>query len=101
MKGVCDKGFIWNPINCECEDDKLCDIGDYLDYENCKCRKRQTDKLVEEYTENINEVKPAKVTENEYKSLCAIYVVIIAIVFTICFGIGTYFVCNKYMNQWH
>ena len=18
-KGVCDKGFIWNPINCECE----------------------------------------------------------------------------------
>ena len=24
---VCDKGFIWNPSNCEC--DKLCDAGDY------------------------------------------------------------------------
>ena len=33
-KGVCDKGFIWNPRNCEC--DKSCDIGGYLDYENCK-----------------------------------------------------------------
>ena len=25
--GMCDKGFIWNPINCECEPDKLCDVG--------------------------------------------------------------------------
>ena len=29
-----DKGFIWNPSNCECEFDKACDIGEYLDYEN-------------------------------------------------------------------
>ena len=26
-KGVCGKGFIWNPSNCECECDKSCDIG--------------------------------------------------------------------------
>ena len=38
-KGIRDKGFIWNPSNCECECDKTCDIGEYLDYENCKCRK--------------------------------------------------------------
>ena len=38
-KGVCDKWFIWNPSNCECECDKSCDVGEYLDYENCKCRK--------------------------------------------------------------
>ena len=30
-KGVCDKGFIWNPNNCECECNKSCDIGEYLD----------------------------------------------------------------------
>ena len=47
-KGVCDKGFIWNPSNCECECDKSCDIGKYLDYENCKCRKKLVDKLVDE-----------------------------------------------------
>ena len=26
-KGVCDKGFIWNPRSCKCEYDKSCDIG--------------------------------------------------------------------------
>ena len=36
-KGICDKGFIWNPINCECECDNSCDVGEYLDYANCKC----------------------------------------------------------------
>ena len=38
-KGICDKGFIWNPSKCECECDKSCDVGEYLDYPNCKCRK--------------------------------------------------------------
>ena len=37
-KGVCDEGFIWNPSNYECECDKSCNVGEYLDYENCKCR---------------------------------------------------------------
>ena len=38
-KGVCDTGYAWNLSNCECECDKSCDFGEYLDYENCKCRK--------------------------------------------------------------
>ena len=29
---MCDKGFIWNPSNCECECEKLCDVREYLDY---------------------------------------------------------------------
>ena len=53
-KGMCDKGFIWNPSNCECEYDKSCDIGEYLDYKNCKCRKKIIDELVEECTGNID-----------------------------------------------
>ena len=57
-KGVCDKAFTWNPSNCECACDKTCDIGEYLDYENCKCRK----KLVDEFTENVEEVKLAKIS---------------------------------------
>ena len=61
-KGVCDKEFIWNPSNCECECDKSCDIGEYLDYKNCKCRKRLIDKLVDECTETVEEVKPAIIT---------------------------------------
>ena len=37
-KGICDRGFIWNPSNCQCECDKSCDVGEYFDYEKCKCR---------------------------------------------------------------
>ena len=32
----------------------LCDIGEYLDYKNCRCRKKKFDKLVEECNENID-----------------------------------------------
>ena len=52
--GRCDKGFIWNPSNCECECNKSCDVGEYLDYKKCKCRKRLIDQLVEECSENID-----------------------------------------------
>ena len=52
-KGVCDKGYIWNRSNCEHECDKSCDVGEYLEYKNCSCRKKSADKLVEECTENI------------------------------------------------
>ena len=42
-KGRTDSEFIWNPITCECECDKSCDVGEYLDCESCKCRKILTD----------------------------------------------------------
>ena len=100
-KGVCDKGFIWNPSNCKCECDKSCDIGEYLDYENCRCRKKLVDKWVEECTENVEEMKLAKITstelhsvedENKHKcSSCMLYNVLILVLFTISIGIGTYF----------
>ena len=37
---MCNKGFILNPSNCECKCDKSCDVGEYLDYKNCKCRNK-------------------------------------------------------------
>ena len=45
-KRVCDKGFIWNPGNCECECDKSCNIGQYLDYSDFKCKKKLIDPLI-------------------------------------------------------
>ena len=109
-KGMCDKGFIWNPSNCECECHKLCDVGEYLDYENCNFRKRLVDKMIEECTENVEEAKITRITlfecnsvkhKYKYRSSCTIYVVLIAIVFTICIGIGSYFIYYKYMNHWY
>ena len=95
---MCDKGFIWNRSNCECECDKAYDIGEYLDYKNCKCRKKLVAPLIEECTETVEEVKLAKITlaenENSYKcSSCTVYIVLFWIFFTINVG-GTsaYFV---------
>ena len=57
---MCDNGFIFNPSNCECECDKPGNIGEYLDYSNCKCRKKLVDPLIEECTENIDETMLVK-----------------------------------------
>ena len=68
---MCHKGFIWNPSNCECEYDKSCDVGEYLDHKNCKCRKRLIDKLVEERSENIDGNKMIYIsTLNKYGKIC-------------------------------
>ena len=69
-KGVFDKGYTWNPSNCECECDKSCDVGEYLDYENCKCTKRLVDKLVEECSDNIDEAKLIEIALFEHGNEC-------------------------------
>ena len=74
---------------------------EYLDNENCKCRKKLVDELVEECTENVEEVKLAKITsaenENKHKhSFCTLYIVLFSILFTINVGIGTYFVYSHW-----
>ena len=91
-----------NPRNCECECNKSCDFSEYLDSENCKCKKRLIDKLVDECDENIDGVKLTKITiaENNYKcNSCTVYIVLFSILFLINVGIGVYFVYYKYINR--
>ena len=38
-KSICNKGYAWNPSNCECECVKSCNVGEYLNYSDCKCKK--------------------------------------------------------------
>ena len=59
-----------------------------MDYENYKCRKKFVDKLIDECTETIEEVKLATITpaknenENKYSS-CTVYIVLMIVIFTI------------------
>ena len=97
-KDVCDKGFIWNPNNCERECDKSYDVGEYLHYSNCKCKKKLAGKLVKECTKIIDKVEIA--SENEHKnkgSSCTPYILLFPIILTICIGIATYFLYSR----WH
>ena len=96
-----DKGFIWNPSNCECECDNSCDVGEYLDYKNCKCRNKLVDKLVEECSENIDGNKMFHnetlnvISLNVYQNVCnscTIYIVLFAVLFITIICIRTVFI---------
>ena len=102
-KGVCDKGYIWHPSNCDWFDksiseyDKSYDVREYLDYKSFKCRKRSADRLVEQCAETVKEVKIAGKNEHKIKcSSCILYIVLFSIFFAI--RINAYFVYYKYMN---
>ena len=93
-KGRYDDEFIWNPSICECECDKSCNMGEYLDYENCKCRKRLIDNLVEECGENIDGNMIYNATSNDYGKVyksCTIYIILLIITFIIIIGISSVF----------
>ena len=100
-KGRCDKGFIWNPSNCECECNKSCNIGEYLDYKNCKCRKKIIDKLTEDYSENINgnemlyneSLDIISSSDNKTSNSCIVYIVLFAVflIINISLAICVYF----------
>ena len=82
------KGYAWNPSNCKCECDKSCNVGEYLDYSDCKCRKKLADKLIEECIETIEETKLVTITftenENNYEyGSCIVCIVLIILAFTI------------------
>ena len=94
-KGIWDKGFIWNPCNCECECGKSCDVGEYLDYANCNCRKRLINKLVEECSKNIDEKKLYSNEINDYEKICSscsVYTVLLVIFFILSIGISNVFI---------
>ena len=96
-KGTCDKRPIWNPSNCECECDKNFDIDEYLDYENCNCRNKFADRLIDECTETIEETKLVNITftenENNYEcGSCIAYIVLMIVVIVISTGVTVYLV---------
>ena len=101
-KGVCDKGFIWNPINCDCECYKSCNFSECLDYKNYKYKNCFVDKLVEHSSaEECIETRLVKINLTECNSIenknkhnsCKLHIVLFSIIFTVKIGISSYFLC--------
>ena len=99
-KGVCDKEYVWNPSSSECECDRSCDVGEYLDYKNCKCRKSLVDKLVEECNEIVGKTSLIEINSTKCNhNSCILYLVLFSIFFAINIGITTCFVYYQYMHH--
>ena len=67
-KRIFEKRFIWNPSKCECKWKKSHDFGEYLNYENCRWKKKLVDKLVKERSENTDKIEIYDGYENVYSS---------------------------------
>ena len=100
-KGKCDDGFIWNHSICEC--DKSFDVGEYLDYENCKCRKRLFDKLVlkceDEILDTTDTISITYVKET-CKNNCLIYIILLKIMCLILLAIVSISCYYYYTRYW-
>ena len=51
----CTKGYTWNPSTCECQCDKWCKPGQYLDHKNFVCKNKLVGRLISECTSIVNE----------------------------------------------
>ena len=66
----------------------------FLDYKNCKCRTKLADKLIDECTEIVKEIKLAEVTPFENKNnSCKVYITLMIVAFAIFIGITVYLIC--------
>ena len=75
--------------------DKSCDVREYLDYANCKCRKRLNDKIFEECSENIDEKELHSIEINDYEKLsnsCSVYLVLLMVFFILSMSISSIFI---------
>ena len=54
-KICCAKGYMRNPSACECQCDKWCKQGQYLDHKNCVCKNKLIGRVIEGCTSAINE----------------------------------------------
>ena len=89
------KGYTWNPSVCECQFDKWCKPGQYLDHKNCVCKNKLIGRLIEECTSVINETKiNNKDSDNINNTLENVFVGLFSVavlIGVVCFCVLVYF----------
>ena len=97
-QGLCDKGYIFNPSKCKYECNKSCNTSQYLDYLDCKCKKKIIDLIVEkciEYDDN-----QTKIVNKTVKNSCKVYIILIIVAIIISTVFSIYFVyCNWFLIE--
>ena len=97
-KLVCDKGYIWNPSTCTCDCNKYCEVGQYLDYDNCICTKKLVNYLIEECT-NIVDIENKNNLINNVNNDNIYFVLFIFLILCILLIMGLIYYYRKNSNK--
>ena len=116
-KLVCDKGYMWNPSTCSCECDKYCEIGQYLDYRECVCRKKLIDNLIEQCTtavdmeinkgtdlvcsatQKVVNISSDSVGRSSSSSNIYLFLFVAVLVVALWLAAGAFYYCRKYNTK--
>ena len=91
---ICAKGYTWDLSICECQCDKWCKSGQYLDHKNCVCKNKLFGRLIEECTSVINETMINNKDSGNNNALCNVFIGLFSVVILIeivCFCVFAYF----------
>ena len=102
----CTKGYTWNLSTCECQGDKWCKPGQYLDHKNCVCKNKLVGRLISECTSIINETMMNNNNydnDNDYNAITYVFIGLFSLLLLvfICFCVFAYFKWfkSKYTNN--
>ena len=84
-KGLCNEEYIFNPSNCKCN------ASQYLDYLDCKCKKKIIDLIAEKCTAYDDDDK-TKLVSKSVKNNCKVYIILTIVAIVISTVFSTYFV---------
>ena len=88
---------MWNPSLCLCKCDRYCEVGQYLDYKNCVCRKRIIDDLIEQCTSIVDiKIKNNTLSKKNDESSSNVYFILF-IVFLVLFILFL----GRFTCYWH
>ena len=100
----CAKGYMWNPSISECQCDKWCKTGQYLDHKNCVCKNKLVGRLFEECASVINETMINNKDSANNNTLRNVFIGLFSVAVLIgivCFCVFAYFKWfkGKYTND--
>ena len=90
----CAKGYMLNPSTCECQCDKWCKQGQYLDHKNCVCKNKLIGRVIEECTSVINETMINNNEDNTTNNNTYLILFIMFLIKFIVFLIGFIYYCR-------
>ena len=86
---------MWNPSTCECQCDKWCKQGQYLDHTNCVCKNKLIGRVIEESTSVINETVINNNKDNITNNNTYLILFIVFLIGFIAFLIGIIYYCRR------